>query len=294
MKSGFQSRIYEMEVTPPDDVWDKISASLPEINSDNRIASKIYDYKVSTPENFWPGIESMLSAREPGITQKKTTLFYLKRIAVAATFAGIIFSLWYWTNRTKSPQSELASTPTITATDKKNESELNPEKKNQLPEDGHTTNIQKKEKQATGTPGKRRVTQIEAVKAQLLFSKPNPADFPELIKTEKSFAHNIVEPGTKIFNQPIDNLSKITAGEQYLMIVNSNGRLVNVDTAFGHLVPQLQNKPLNTEDYESLFGEGAIWRDKLNEWRRQLAMAPVSSGDIFSAMIELLKSVQEK
>jgi len=96
----------------------------------------------------------------------------------------------------------------------------------------------------------------------------------------------------KIFNQPIDDLSMVATGDNYMTMVNANGRMIKIPTHLIHLAPRLQNKPITEDYYEILFGEGSYWEDQLNQWRQQLANSPVLSGDIFSNMIEMLKSVQ--
>jgi hypothetical protein len=58
------------------------------------------------------------------------------------------------------------------------------------------------------------------------------------------------------------------------------------------LVPHLQDKPITEDYYEFMFGEGAYWKEKMNDWRQKLATSPVSSGDLFSNMVELLKSAE--
>lgn len=102
------------------------------------------------------------------------------------------------------------------------------------------------------------------------------------------------QPGEKIFDQPIDDLSMISANDNYMTMVNTNGRMVKIPTHLAYLAPRLQDKPLTEDYHEIMFGEGAFWNEKLNDWRQKLATIPVSSGDIFSNMIDLLKNVQGK
>jgi hypothetical protein len=105
---------------------------------------------------------------------------------------------------------------------------------------------------------------------------------------------NNERPGGNSFGQPIDDLSLVTADQNYLTMVNANGRLVKIPTQFANLAPHLQNKPVSEDYYEVMFGEGTYWKETLNEWRKKVASVPISSGDAFTSFIELLKTVQDK
>ncbi|HEY5772258.1 MAG TPA: hypothetical protein VIS75_06490, partial [Chitinophagaceae bacterium] len=105
---------------------------------------------------------------------------------------------------------------------------------------------------------------------------------------------NSETPGGNSFGQSIDDLSLVTADQTYLTMVNANGRLVKIPAQFANLAPHLQNKPVSEDYYEVMFGEGAYWKETLNEWRKKVASVPISSGDAFTSLIELLKTVQDK
>ena len=107
-------------------------------------------------------------------------------------------------------------------------------------------------------------------------------------------ALNSETPGGNSFDQSIDDLSLVTSDQNYLTMVNANGRLVKIPAQFANLAPHLQNKPISEDYYEVMFGEGAYWKETLNEWRKKVASLPVSSGDAFTSFIELLKTVQDK
>ena len=51
MNSGVQKRLYEMEVTPPASVWEKLSVNIDEINADNLIGKKVLDAEL-TPRHL--------------------------------------------------------------------------------------------------------------------------------------------------------------------------------------------------------------------------------------------------
>jgi hypothetical protein len=99
-------------------------------------------------------------------------------------------------------------------------------------------------------------------------------------------------PVEKKFTEPIGDLSMVAEGNNYMTMVNTNGRLVKIPARLAHLAPRMQDKPVKEDYYEVMFGEGAFWQETLDDWRKKLALAPIASGDNFSSLIELLKSVQ--
>ena len=107
-------------------------------------------------------------------------------------------------------------------------------------------------------------------------------------------ALNSETPGGNSFGQSIDDLSLVTSDQNYFTMVNANGRMVKIPAQFANLAPHLQNKPISEDYYEVMFGEGAYWKETLNEWRKKVASLPASSGDAFTSFIELLKTVQDK
>jgi hypothetical protein len=102
---------------------------------------------------------------------------------------------------------------------------------------------------------------------------------------------NKQKPGEKIFKPTVEDLSLVGDGVHYLTMLNANGRLVKITPQMAHLAPQLQDKPVARDNYEMLFGEGEYWKETLDTWRKQLAISPAGSGDLFSSLVELLKSV---
>ena len=86
----------------------------------------------------------------------------------------------------------------------------------------------------------------------------------------------------------------VTSDQNYLTMINANGRLVKIPAQFANLAPHLQNKPISEDYYEVMFGEGEYWKETLNEWRKKIASSTVSSGDAFTSLVELLKTVQNK
>ena len=288
MNNGFQKKMYEMEVAPPPLVWERLSSSLDEINADNLFAKKIYGAERVPPKNAWEKIKESLRENDIAGNEKKVIQLNFKKLIAAAIVTGMIASAWFLF--------------------------FNPGKKNETPALAETSPIQEKQ-----TPPEQNIT------AQADAENKNQLPVPKIISKKnfnaKNNGDNTVQSSSipaknpvqyavatvnnsaslekektrgKVFDQPIDDLSMVATDDNYMTMVNTNGRMVKIPAHLAHLAPRLQNKPITEDYFELMFGEAACWKDQLNEWRQKLATAPIAPGDIFSTMVELLKSVQEK
>ena len=71
MNSEMQKRLYEMEVTPPRAVWEKLSVNIDEINEDNRLAKKVLNVDLLPPAGVWEKIDSTINVVEEKKEPKK-------------------------------------------------------------------------------------------------------------------------------------------------------------------------------------------------------------------------------
>jgi hypothetical protein len=282
--------MYELELTPPRQVWERLAASLDEINADNLIAHKIQEAELIPPSAVWEKInDSFYRSEKPG-AEKKGKVINLKRVAVAAVFIGLILSAWLLFFNPKQENTELVTTETTFSedkinSDKKTESVSEPADLKTESSETNTASFSGKKNNLPGRPSDFTQTSFVQTKHEVQ---------PAVIADKYLVSIRDEKPGDKIFDQPIDDLSMVTTDDHYLTMVNANGRMVKIPAYLAYLAPRMQDKPI-TEDYnEIMFGEGAFWKEKLSDWRYKLATSPVSSGDIFSNMIELLKSVQAR
>ena len=274
-----------MEVMPPAAVWEKLSVNIDEINADNSVAKKILDTELTPPAIAWENISTAINTEEKKEPVKRGVLINFKRLAVAAIFIGLIVTAWIlYKNNNGTDKLAGAQNPV----EKKTTTDTNATAKK-------TDNIKQPELPAT--------TSIASINPESLIikSKRNKTAgvrnrsyaVPEASNVQYAVL-NSETPGGNSFGQSIDDLSLVTADQNYLTMVNANGRLVKIPAQFANLAPHLQNKPVSEDYYEVMFGEGAYWKETLNEWRKKVASVPFSSGDAFTSFIELLKTVQDK
>lgn len=291
MNSGMQKRLYEMEVTPPAAVWEKLSVNIDEINDDNLLAKKILSTELSPPAGVWEKIGSTINFFEEKSAPKKGRVLNLRRLAAAAVLIGLIATGWIlFNNNNKTsaglskvePSQQKTSTDTNTTAKKAentNSIGILPEQSIAANGDASSGNIIIS---TSVTPRSRNKKNNFSGRRNDILVQPATAQFASLN-----------ESLGKSFNEPIDDLALVTSDQNYLTMVNANGRLVKIPAQLASLAPHLQDKPISEDYYEVLFGEGTYWKETLNEWRKKLVSAP-TSGDAFTSFVEMLKSVQNK
>ena len=288
MKSEFQKKLYEMEISPPKQVWEKLSIDLDEINADNLIADRLQASAVLPSSSVWENIKSSFEIEENPVSEKKALVINWRKFAVAAVFIGMIISVWLIFFNPNQINKEVVSNNSPAPFIKENK--ILPENTELNKSDDPAENI------SIGNP-----PLLASNQKAVVNNRNNKNNLPvkqtaiSLLDTDvNSISLKNEKPGDKVFNQPIDDLSIIAASENYMTMVTSNGRIVKIPSHLAHLAPYLQGKPITDDFYELMFGEGAFWKEKMSDWRQKLATSPVSSGDLFSNMVDLIKSVKAR
>ncbi|HET6765841.1 MAG TPA: hypothetical protein VFH08_00535 [Chitinophagaceae bacterium] len=267
-----------MEVIPPESVWKKLSSNIDEINADNILSKKIVNVELAPPADAWEKINSSINIVEKKQRPIRGVVINFKRLAAAAIFIGIIVTAWVMFRNSNERSSGLMTQTPGTENARADS----------------TSSLQKAE--GIKEPDRPVSPPIAAVTTKSPAAKNKKKSTG--IRTEKLVKGQLVvlndTPHGKSFDQPIDDLSLVTADQHYLTMVNSNGRLVKIPAQLAHLAPHLQEKPISEDVYEVMFGEGTYWKETMHEWRKKIASMPVSSGDAFTSFIELLKTVQDK
>jgi hypothetical protein len=277
-----QKRLYEMEVTPPPAVWEKLSLNIDEINQDNRVAQKVLNTELVPPAGIWEKIDSTINVAVEKPFQKKGTVINLRRLAIAAIFIGIIATAWIILRNNNQQSAGLAvENPVETKT--VIDSNISHPKTNEL----------KQSELPATDPNLSLASAVPIIKFKKKSTLTRNNDLIAYQPAKASFASLNTQGVEKNFDLPIDDLSNVTSDQNYLTMVNANGRLVKIPTQLASLAPHLQDKPVEEDFYEVMFGEGTYWKETLNEWRKKIASTP-TSGDAFTSFVELLKSVQNR
>ncbi len=294
MNPEMQKRLYEMEVTPPQAVWEKLSLNIDEINEDNRVAKKVLHSELMPPASVWKKIDSIINVVEEKISVRKAPVINFRRLSVAAVFIAVIITGWVLIRNNSSNKTGLVETENpaskenlISTNTSANKTEVIIPDNAQIDQSISTTDASTSNIIVSNT------SPIQVFKNGKKNNLPSSKNDLSIQPTSVQFA-SLNEPLEKSFNEPIDDLSLVTSNQNYFTMVNANGRLVKIPAELASLVPHLQDKPVSEDYYEVMFGEGAYWKETLNEWRKKVASAPGSTGDAFTSFVELLKNVQNR
>lgn len=287
MDGELHNKLYNLEINPPGEVWEKLSASLEEINADLAIARRIKNNRIAAPADAWENISHSLHEEKGEDSGRNDFVFYFKRFAAAAVFTGLIITAWIIYKNYSRTDTEITSDES--------------QHKESIPADTNTNSINiNTDNQVQALPGHEInvLNTGEKLLAQISPSKYNAKkkNFIQPNVPQDNWNVNLIalykeKPGEKKFTPPVEDLSMVGDGEHYMTMLNANGRLVKISPQLAHLAPHLQNKPVTEDLYEIMFGEGEYWRETLSEWRKKLALSPAGSGDVFSSLVELLKTV---
>lgn len=284
MSSLMQKRMYDMEIVPPNQVWDQVSAALNEINADNRLAEKLSQSAVDPAPGTWEKISYALNPAADQYPKGSVKMFPWKQLAAAAVVIGIILSVYFF-----SGSSSETTLPTVSSG---------------MEQPDIKTGLPVTEQPPAEVPADQKNISNETSPVKPVFASRNLKSAEEKRKENEvvrkvpvsaTFVASTESINKKSFNKPIDDLSLITANDDYYTMVNANGRMTKIPARLVELAPYLQDKPIVHDYYEQMIGEGAYWKEKLKDWQKKISENPkVSSGNSFFDMIDLFKAVESK
>lgn len=73
-QNGFSSRLYNIEINPPATTWEKIVTAIDYVHPQNEFSSRLYNIEVNPPANTWEKIAATLD--EPRIQNEFTSRLY--------------------------------------------------------------------------------------------------------------------------------------------------------------------------------------------------------------------------
>src|SRR6266513_182646 len=89
MSERLQNKMYDYEVPPPTNLWEKIAAELDESELAHEFPSKLYEIEIIPPPSAWNKINTSLDAEEVE-SQKHKKVFPIFRYAAAAAIIGLV------------------------------------------------------------------------------------------------------------------------------------------------------------------------------------------------------------
>lgn len=90
MSNPLQNKMYDFEVKPPQDLWDKIVSELNEKDEAYEFSSKLYNHEAIPPSAAWQQIKDTLEKNSEAPNSKRKPVFYLFRYAAAIVIVALM------------------------------------------------------------------------------------------------------------------------------------------------------------------------------------------------------------
>ncbi len=256
--SSLQNKMYNYEVAPPQNAWEKITAALDESHIDNEFPAKLYNTEATPPASAWDKIINSLDEEHAKVVPMPRKSFPLFRYAAAVVVIGIItFGIVKWTG-SKSGSEELVNTKNLVPA---NENIAEPNENNIADKNTPKENVQPEESNTyTAT--------TDEVKA------------PRIKRTKNNYQiSDYIEPAEAIYayNEHTPNLA-----ERYIMLMTPNG-IVRMSKKLGNIVCCVAGEEQDDE-----------CKDQLKKWQEKIAASPVAPAPgNFMDILSLVSSLDE-
>ncbi|MCO5240513.1 MAG: hypothetical protein M9904_10695 [Chitinophagaceae bacterium] len=291
----WKNEIYEHEVTPPHQVWNRISHDLE--NELIVFKDRLHHIEVTPPENNWDQILNKLDAPHP-TKVRYISIKKVIRIAAAAAIIGIaFFTANYFitdidTGKTTGQKIQPAvkeSNPVHTPVTEKAET---PGIAN--PETGKTiiasnTGLKKaKIRRNTDMPG-----EVYLNSRQMDAPSVSSIDFDTAPVTDR---YNLDDATSKrirnLKGEIREDVRLMDLPNSYFYMTGPNGQSVRVSSKFRNTIQYL-NGSEKEEMLDVILRESRYWRDQFKTWKEKVGTSTfIPSADNFMDISELMKLLQ--
>lgn len=297
----FKQQLAHHEITPPVEVWEKLCQDL---DNHSFIAFKdnLLHYEVAPPADAWSNIENLLEEREaaPVIALKPRSYKRVLSIAAAAAVVGILFfSLNNFLSFNKPGQVKTAAT-----------ADQQPKKaeENKV----STTPVIKADESQKASPliasssvigsKKNNGRNVQPVTTESGDGSESPfnAPLPALVAANQQAVTDQLELSTAA-NKRIKNLkgeiredvSLMDLPNSYFYTTGPNGQSIRVSAKFRNTIQYL-NGDSKEELLDVILRESGYWKNIFKEWKEKVAHSSfVPSAQNFMDITELIKLMQQ-
>lgn len=264
--------MYNYEVTPPKNGWDKIAASLDESLSGNKFPSRLYDMEVIPPASAWETISTSFDTQEENVVPIKKRRPVFLRYAAAAVFIGLAaIGIIRFTNVPGKPEEGTASNnsgnTTIRSTDPR-------------PEEGDiaiTGSRNETAKEADASLQDKKPIKSRSKNSLVSHAINIKSSAPSAIPYHDSFISN--DAGNNSFYAYEDVVPDIS--KRYIMLMTPDGNIIRMSKKWSDLICCVSGEEQD-EDCKT----------QLKQWQKKIATSPVSpSSGNFLDLLELVSSL---
>lgn len=288
--SDFKKRLYDLEVAPPVQVWDKINIALDE--EDLKLGSKLYEAAIEPPAGIWNKIAEEID--EPAA--KVVPLPFIKRVrpllryaAAAILITALVFAGNLILNTGGEDPITVQGTTTITnpgippSTGSTEENSSN-----NLPDPSTdrviTDNLERNTRSVSSRPVLALAPSTRA--SHMIYSEYE--NQPAVLQS--NFSLDELENGLQQLNGGVfsftDDGYATQALNRYVTLIRPDGYVIRMSTKFADMIGCMYSSGVVNDNEDC--------RQQINQWRTRMAKAPVTpSPDNFMDILSLLNSLQE-
>lgn len=266
--SSFHDKMYNHEVTPPTDTWDRIAAALDESSLQHNFPQRLYNMEMAPPAGAWASISNSLTSETGRNVAPVKRLFPVIRYAAAALLVGAVaFAIIRFA--VSSPDTDAYSATGGSRHDSSNR------KTAVLPGDTSNTLVKKTPAAEQGTvknnddrPTPRHgVTQKKAPAHYINtgYSQPVQID-PELSQSIYAYADHVPD-----------------IADRYVMLITPDGNIIRMSKKWSNLLCCVSGEE-----------QDANCKDQIKEWQEKIATSTlVPSPGNFMDILNLVNSLND-
>ncbi|MBS1631279.1 MAG: hypothetical protein JST10_01770 [Bacteroidetes bacterium] len=285
MNNQLQNKIYDYEVNPPVEIWDKIATMLNESDETALLTSKLNNLEINPPKSAWNQIENELGKVDEVPVSKPKTFIYLFRYAAAAVAITLLVLGGIRLFNTGSGSKETAiQQKTIITSDPKSATDSNSSPATALNNPGDVND--KRDDEAL-EESKHTIAKIDIPAAtKLKFARESYLSTPaHYIENETETKNNFP------YLQYSEIFQSLSSGQstpedlsdRYIMLRAADGNFFRISKKLSGLICCISG-----ED------ENAVCKDQLQRWREKIASSPIApSPGNFLDILNLISSLQE-
>ncbi|HMR91151.1 MAG TPA: anti-sigma factor [Chitinophagaceae bacterium] len=261
--SSSKHKMYDYEVTPPAQVWEKVAAALDEAALHQDFPKKLYEATASPPAGVWENISKELEAEvqeaAPVVTLHKRFVSWVRYAAAAVLITGIAFAVYRITAVSPSANEDaFASAQTKQETDTNNTlpaapSGITAETAPAAANDNKTTTAANNIAYTSQKRNSQRATTASY--------SDEATDQPVYAALSRGTADDWRSNPLYAYEDHVPDLS-----DRYILLMTPEGKLIRVSKKLGDLVCCVAGEEQDDD-----------CKNKLKKWQQKLAEMPVSS-----------------
>lgn len=274
LQNTFPSRLYNTEMAPPASAWEKITAGLDNEQTQNEFSSRLYNMEVTPPATAWEKVATGLNKTAETVNTKIPIrrLSPILRYAAAAIFIGTVaYGIIRFTVPTDNKENSA-----VLATDRKDSSIA--------------------DKTKLTDPGKAQTTGINANQTEdemLEKSKTLVAKLDRPVKRiARAISSSVITPNENNNEDTDADLSQSiyayadhipNISDRYIMLMTPDGNIIRMSKKWGSLLCCVSGEE-----------QDADCKNQLKKWQEKMAASPLApSPDNFMDILGLVNSLND-